>query len=94
MSDFIEVRIHGQLFKLRAGEEKEYVQELAAYVDNVMQTLARQSNTISTERLAIMTALNVTDALFQQKRRAEGSVKTADERIDRLITLSDHLLGG
>ncbi|MEO5355059.1 MAG: cell division protein ZapA [Magnetococcus sp. XQGC-1] len=94
MSDFIEVRIHGQLFKLRAGEEKEYVRELAAYVDNVMQTLARQSNTISTERLAIMAALNVTDTLFQQTRRAEGAVKTADERITRLITLSDQLLGG
>ena len=94
MSDFIEVRIHGQLFKLRAGEEKEYVRELAAYVDNVMQTLAKQSNTISTERLAIMAALNVTDTLFQQTRRAEGVVKTADERITRLITLSDQLLGG
>jgi hypothetical protein len=41
-----------------------------------------------------MAALNVTDTLFQQTRRAEGAVKTADERITRLITLSDQLLGG
>lgn len=94
MSDFIEVRIHGQLFKLRAGEEKARVQELAAYVDSVMQTLARQSATISTERLAIMAAINIADSLFQQQGQMEKMVKAADERMTRLITLSDHLLGG
>lgn len=93
MSDFIEVRIHGQLFRLRAGTEEAYVRSLAAHVDDVMKTIARQSNTVSTERIAIMAALNVTDTLFQQNRRAESSAKAVDERITRLITLSDRLLG-
>lgn len=94
MSEFIEVRIHGQLFRLRAGEDKAHVQELAAYVDTVMQTLARQSTTVSTERLAIMAAINVADTLFQQQRRTAEAGKAADERMTRLITLSDRLLGG
>ena len=93
MSEFIEVRIHGQLFKLRAGEEEGYVQELAAYVNDVMQVISRQSNTVAIERIAIMAALNVTDTLFQQQRRASSDAKAVDERINRLITLSDHLLG-
>ncbi|MBF0401566.1 MAG: cell division protein ZapA [Magnetococcales bacterium] len=93
MSDFIEVRIHGQLFRLRAGTEEAYVRSLAAYVDDVMKTISRQSNTVSTERLAIMAALNVTDTLFQQQRRAEGDTKAVHERITRLVTLSDRLLG-
>ncbi|MEO5341316.1 MAG: cell division protein ZapA [Magnetococcus sp. MYC-9] len=93
MSEFIEVRIHGQLFKLRAGTEQVYVRELAAYVDDVMQTISRQSNTVSTERIAIMAALNVADTLFQLQRRTRGDAKVVDERITRLVTLSDRLLG-
>ena len=94
MSEFIEVRIHGQLFKLRAGEDEAYVRSLAAHVDEAKQTIAKQSKTVSTERIAIMAALNVTDTLFQQKRRASLDAKSTDERITRLVTLSDRLLEG
>ncbi|MBF0462501.1 MAG: cell division protein ZapA [Magnetococcales bacterium] len=94
MSESIEVRIHGQLFKLRAGKEEAYVRELAAHVDDVMKLISQQSHPVSTERIAIMAALNVTDALFQQKRRADSDVRVVEERITRLVTLSDRLLGG
>ncbi len=92
MSDFIEVRIHGQLFKLRAGTEKEYVQELAGYVDHAMESAFKNSKSASTERVAIMAALNIADTLFQQRRQIEMETKSVDERINRLVTQGGRLL--
>ncbi|WP_130472588.1 cell division protein ZapA [Candidatus Magnetaquicoccus inordinatus] len=94
MSDLIEVRIHGQLFRLRAGTEKDHVRELAAYVDDVMDKISRQSGSPSVERTAILAALNVTDTLFQLQRRVDSSNHAVDERITRLVALSDRLLEG
>ena len=90
-SDFIEVRIHGQLFRLCAGTEKEYVQELASYVDLAMQTAVKQSKSVSSERIAVMAALNIADTLFQQKRQSEMEAGAVRERINRLVASSEQL---
>lgn len=92
MSEFIEVRIYGQLFRLRAGSEREYVRELANYVDGAMRTASKQSKAVSSERVAIMAALNIADTLFQQKQQAAAEAGAVDERINRLVAISDRLL--
>ena len=92
VSDFIEVRIYGQRFKLRAGDEASYVRELADYVDRAMLSASNQSKAVSVDRIAIMAALNIADTLFQHRRRAEIEAEAVDERINRLIAYSDQLL--
>lgn len=92
MSDFVEVRIHGQLFKLRAGEGKEHVRSLAKYVDGAIRTVVQQSRTVTTERAAIMAALNIADALFQLRRQSELESQAVNERISRVVSASDRLL--
>ncbi|MBF0185139.1 MAG: cell division protein ZapA [Magnetococcales bacterium] len=94
MSDLLEVRIHGQLFRLRAGNDQDYVRDLAAYVDDVMEKISRQSGTASVERTAILAALNVTDTLFRLQQRTDSAAQAVDERITRLVALSDRLLEG
>ena len=92
VSDFIEVRIHGQRFRLRAGEEKEYVQKLADYVDNAMQLASSQSKAVSIERIAIIAALNIADTLFQRERQMEVETVAVRERVGKLLAVSRHLL--
>lgn len=92
VSDFIEVRIYGQLFRLRAGSEKAYVQELADYVDSAMRLASKQSRAVSIERVAIMAALNIADAFFQQRRQSEAQAGVVGERINQLVLNTDRLL--
>lgn len=96
MSEFVEVRIYGQVFKLRAGTGagREYIEQLAGHVDGVMRQMARVSTSPSTDRIAIMAALNIADALFQQERRSETEIRTVNKRIGELISDSDRLLKG
>ncbi len=104
MSDSIEVKIHGQLFRLRVEANTAYVKELAVYVDGIMEKMARQSKTPSTDRLAIMAAMRIADNLFQMKEQLQqpvansNSLKETDpldqmnQRIQRMITSGDQLL--
>ncbi|MBF0158108.1 MAG: cell division protein ZapA [Magnetococcales bacterium] len=71
MADSIDVTIHGQLFRLRLEANSAYVRELAGYVDSVMDKMARQSRSPSSDRLAIMAALRIADSLFQAKEQMQ-----------------------
>ena len=92
MSDFVEVRIYGQVFKLRAGAGREYIEQLAGHVDGVMRQMARLSTSPSTDRVAMMAALNIADALFQQEKRSESENRIVSDRVSKLIRSSDQLL--
>jgi len=94
MSDFVEVRIYGQTFKLRAGAGKEYIQELAGYVDGIMETISRKTRSPSPDRVAVMTALDIADTLFQHRRQRQNEVNAVNEKIRGLIVAADRLLEG
>lgn len=94
MSESIEVRIRGQVFKLKAQASGEYVRELAEYVNGVMSQVAQESHAASAERVAIMGALRIADDFLQHRRLMNLQTQTANEKISRLIADSDQLLKG
>lgn len=94
MSDSIEVRIRGQVFKLKSQASGEYVRELARYVNDVMGQVAQESHAVPTERTAIMAALRIADDFLQHRRVVSMRTEAATERISGLITRSDQLLKG
>lgn len=88
----VEVRINGQVFKLRTDVGTEYVQNLAAYVEGVMREVARQGSSPASDRVAIMAALQIADSLFQLQRQMKGKAQVAHDKLNALITASDQLL--
>jgi len=75
----VKVRIHGQEYPIKVnGNDEEYIQRVANYVDEVMNQISDQITVNSLTRLAILTALNITDKLFvaqDEKDRLETSVE-------------------
>ncbi|MBF0623255.1 MAG: cell division protein ZapA [Magnetococcales bacterium] len=92
MSESVEVKIHGQTFKLRTEAGKDYIRELAEYVDGVMGKMAQYSNSPASDRLAIMAALRIADTLFQVQREPQGRTATDERRLRDLISAADRLL--
>ncbi|MBF0263078.1 MAG: cell division protein ZapA [Magnetococcales bacterium] len=89
-----EVRIQGQLFKLKSQASGDYVRELARHVNDIMDQVARESHVASVERTAIMTALKIADEHLQLKRAMAQQTESANEKISGLIAASDLLLKG
>jgi len=56
----VKVEIYDQVYNLR-GTDAEYISKLAEYVDTKMRTVAEQTATIDSLRLAVLAALNIAD---------------------------------
>ncbi|MBF0144112.1 MAG: cell division protein ZapA [Magnetococcales bacterium] len=92
MQQSTEVRIKGQLFKLRSGAGPAYVADLASFVEGVIDDMSRQSGSGSSDRVAIMAALKIADGYLQLRRQVEHWERTAGNTMSRLIAASDELL--
>ncbi len=92
MTKTIEVEVFGHRFSLQGEGDEAYFHELAEYVDTQMRTLAKQTRTSTPTKLAILTAINVTDQLFRQQRQGgEGEIEM-DRRAQLLLeTIDQHL---
>ncbi|MBU0599262.1 cell division protein ZapA [bacterium] len=82
MSQFrTEVEIFGNVYTIKGDEDPEYISMLAQYVDEKMRNITQKTSTISTTKIAILVALNVTDELFKTKRQVEEKSKSLIDKI-------------
>lgn len=65
----IDVVIGGRSFKLAASENTEYIEKVAAYIDNKLKELnvASSSDIMQNEYFSIILALNIADDLFKER---------------------------
>ena len=88
----VEVRIYGQVYNIRGDGNSAYISELAAYVDRKMQEVMSSTNTVDSLRVAILSALNIADELFQANRRIEQLDAMVGERSHDYANLIDTVL--
>ena len=89
-----EVEIFGSVYNVRGEKDPEYLQELADLVDKRMREIARQVATVDSAKIAIRTALNIADELFQCQRQQEGSRVEVEEKVAELAGELDKALHG
>ncbi|MCZ6765452.1 MAG: cell division protein ZapA [bacterium] len=83
------VTIFGRDYKIKGIADENYILEMAKFVDTKMRELSNTSQLPSTERIAILTALNIADELFQEKQKTSEAFSSVEERADQLMTLLD-----
>ena len=93
MAQDVEIEIFGQSFRVAAGETSpEYLESLAAYVDERMRDIAQSAKSMPLTRIAVLTALNIADDLLKLQSQHDHSSETIEEKTSRLIALlQEHL---
>ena len=92
MTKTIEVEVFGHRFSLQGEGDEAYFHELAEYVDAQMRTLAKQTRTSTPTKLAILTAINVTDQLFRQQGHKDSGESEMERRAQLLVeAIDEHL---
>ena len=92
MTKTIEVEVFGHRFSLHGEGDEAYFHELAEYVDAQMRTLAKQTRTSTPTKLAILTAINVTDQLFRQQGHKDSGESEMERRAQLLVeAIDEHL---
>lgn len=66
------------------AEERESLLESAAYVDGQMREIRQTGRVIGTERIAVMAALNIANALLTIQKTKDDGNQTVTRRIKNL----------
>lgn len=80
----VHVEIFGQTYTVRAGAEPGYVEQLAAYVDEKMRETGRASGAVDSVRIAVLSALNITDEYFRLRAELQKGDDSLHERAARM----------
>lgn len=94
MSSTVQVDIHGQRYVVRSDLDPQYVSELASYVDEKMRTAAGEVTTADPLRIAVITAINLTDELYRLRSEAVGIDVRAKARFVEIERMVDEALAG
>jgi len=80
----LEIEIFGNKYRIcvKGEEDERYISQLTSYLDQKMNEVALKSRSSDVAKIAVLTALNITDELFV----AERTIEQLKEALDRLET--------
>lgn len=84
----VAVQVAGQRYTLKTDHDDRMVKSLAAYVDGKFRDVQKASRSPDTQAVAILTALQVAEELFQTRHEAAELKKSVR---DKARTLLDYL---
>ena len=87
----IRVEIYDQVYNLR-GVDTEYITRLAQFVDTRMRSVAEQTSTIDSLRLAVLAALNIADEFHVLKKKYDLLAGEFNRRAGQLAGALDEVL--
>ena len=86
------VEIMGREYRIRGADDEGYVREIARYVDAKLREVSQGTSSATSDRVAILAAINIADELFQLRRTTNEEVSTIEKRTQSLIALLDENL--
>ena len=87
----VRVEIYDQAYNLRRTDP-DYIFKLADFVDLKMRTVAEQTSTVDSLRLAVLAALNIADEYHILKRKYDAVASEFNERASHLSGALDEVL--
>ena len=76
MANKLQVKLCGQEYTLVSDDSREYMLEMADYVDRKMVAVKNQNNRLSTSMAAILVALNVADDMKHAEAKAKEALNS------------------
>jgi cell division protein ZapA len=83
--EMVEVRILGESYTIKSETTADYTRRVAEHVDRMAKEIQDESGIIDQKKVAVLTALAVTDQLFRMREGVEVVRGLAENRADRLI---------
>jgi cell division protein ZapA len=82
--EMVDVQILGETYTIKSETSSEYTQRVAQHVDRTAKEIREESGVVDQKKVAILTALAVTDQLFRMREGVEVVKGLAEKRAERL----------
>ena len=70
MKRSVTVQIAGVKYALKTEEDDRYVKQMAAFVDGKIRDVQKHTRTVDTQAVAVLTALQIAEELFSERRQS------------------------
>ena len=85
MKRSVTVQIAGNRYTLKTDEDDRWVKSLAAFVDAKMREAQKHTRTVDTQSVAVLTALQIAEELFAERRDTRELRKSIREKSQSLL---------
>ena len=85
MKRSVTVQIAGVRYALKTDEDDRWVKAVAAFVDGKIRDAQKQSRTPDTQAVAVLTALQIAEELFHERRQSGELRKKIREKSQSLL---------
>ncbi len=65
----VEIKVFGQTYTVKTDAEEDHIHRVARYVNEKMDEVTRNTKSVSSLNVAILTALNIADDLIREKEK-------------------------
>ena len=83
----VEFSLLGQKYTIRSDATPEYVRRLVAHVEKTIKQIQAEGGPQDPQKLAVLAAFYITDALFQSRDASRQKEGAAVERVGTLLEL-------
>ncbi len=89
----IPVIILGQTYEILGNpSDALYYNSLARYIEEKMKEIKQMTHIVSTQKIAVLAALNIADELFQERENKSSSSNSQEKKQEDLIKLLEQTL--
>src|SRR4030066_2567101 len=81
----VEIKVFGQTYTVKTEGEEDYIQEVAKYVNEKMDEVIKNTKSVSTLNVAILTALNIADDLVKEREKRLALLQEVERKSKDLV---------
>ncbi len=85
----VQVEIFGQVYNIKGTDDAAPIRELASFLDARMKDVQKGTGTSDPLRVAILTALTISDELFRLRTENDETGAIAQRAADSLLQLTE-----
>ena len=85
MKRSVTVQIAGVKYALKTDQDDRWVKSVAAFVDGKVRDVQKQARSPDTQAVAVLTALQIAEELFHERRRSGELRKKIREKSQSLL---------
>ena len=88
----MKIEIYDQVYHVRGEQDEAHMTELASFVDEKMREVAEATHTVDSLRVAVLSALNIADELFELREKQDAIDGPLRKRVERCVSLVEKAL--
>jgi cell division protein ZapA len=85
MKRSVTVQIAGVKYALKTEEDDRWVKQVAAFVDGKIREVQKHTRTVDTQAVAVLSALQIAEELFHERRQTGELRKRIREKSQSLL---------